>query len=136
MLAGLALVFCCVVMVKMKREKYLWIPALPTAWLLVCTLTAGWQKLFDADPKIGFLANARRFSDAAARGELLAPAKSIAEMQRVALNNTIDAGLTALFIAVMLAIVVLGTRAALAARRHHAPTARENAYVALESLAR
>ncbi len=136
MLAGMALVFCCVVMVRMKREKYLWIPLLPTAWLLVCTLTAGWQKLFHADPKIGFLANARRFGDAAARGEVLAPAKSIAEMQRVALNNTIDAGLTALFVAVLLATVVFGLRAALAARRSQAPTARENAYVALESIAR
>src|SRR3546814_3916256 len=41
MLAGIALIFCCVVMIKMKRERYLWIPALPTAWLLICTLTAG-----------------------------------------------------------------------------------------------
>ena len=87
MLAGLALVFCCVAMVKMKRERYLWIPALPTAWLLVCTMTAGWQKLFDADPKIGFLANARRFADAGARGEVLAPAKSLEEMQRIVFNN-------------------------------------------------
>ena len=31
MLAGIALTFCCVVMVKMKRERYLWIPLLPTA---------------------------------------------------------------------------------------------------------
>ena len=76
MLAGIALVFCCVVMVKMKREKYLWVPLVPTAWLLICTLTAGWQKLFHDDPKIGFLANARKFADAAARGEVLAPAKS------------------------------------------------------------
>src|SRR5688500_2618140 len=43
MLAGIALVFCSVVMVKMKREKFLWIPLIPTAWLLVCTLVAGWQ---------------------------------------------------------------------------------------------
>jgi carbon starvation protein len=136
MLAGIALVFCCVVMVKMKRERFLWIPLLPTAWLLICTLTAGWQKLFHADPKIGFLANARRFGDAAARGEVLAPAKSIEEMHRVMINNYVDAGLTALFVAVMLSIVYFGLRAALAARRIHAPTTRENDYVALESIAR
>ncbi|MES8771847.1 carbon starvation CstA 5TM domain-containing protein, partial [Cutibacterium acnes] len=96
MLAGMALVFCCVVMVRMKRERYLWIPLLPTAWLLVCTMTAGWQKLFHDDPRIGFLANARRFAEAAARGEVLAPAKSIDEMQRVVFNNYLDAGLCAL----------------------------------------
>ena len=136
MLAGLALVFCCVVMVKMKREKYLWIPLLPTAWLLVCTLTAGWQKLFDPNPKIGFIANARRFGDAAARGEVLAPAKSIEEMQRVVFNNYIDAGLTALFVSVVVAIVFFGLRAAFAARGSNVPSTRESGYVALESIPR
>ncbi len=136
MLAGIALIFCCVVMIKMKRERYLWIPALPTAWLLICTLTAGWQKLFHPDPKIGFLANARRFADAAARGEVLAPAKSIEEMQRVVFNNYIDAALCALFIVVMLSTLFFGIRAALAARRNAAPTAKENDYVALDALAR
>jgi carbon starvation protein CstA len=136
MLAGFALVFCCVVMVKMKREKYLWIPLLPTAWLLICTLTAGWQKLFHADPKIGFLANARKFAEAAARGEVLAPAKSLAEMERVVFNSYVNAGLAVLFMTVLLVLVVFGLRAALAARRSNAPTARESGYVALDSLAR
>jgi carbon starvation protein len=136
MLAGIALTFCCVVLVKMKRERYLWIPLLPTAWLLVCTLTAGWQKLFDSDPRMGFLANAARFSAAAARGEVLAPAASIAEMQRVAFNNRLDAALCALFIAVLLATVWFGLRAALAARRSEWPTSQESEHVALESLAR
>ena len=136
MLAGIALMFCCVVMVKMKRERYLWIPLLPTAWLLICTLTAGWQKLFHPDPKIGFLANAERFSAAASRGEVLGPASSLAEMQRVAFNNTLDAGLCALFIVVLLATVFFAARAALAARRTGSPTSKESEHVALESLAR
>jgi carbon starvation protein len=136
MLAGIALTFCCVVMVKMKRERYLWIPLLPTTWLLICTLTAGWQKLFHPDPKIGFLANAERFSAAASRGEILAPASSVAEMQRVAFNNTLDAGLCALFIVVLLATVFFAARAALAARRTGSPTSKESEHVALESLAR
>jgi carbon starvation protein len=136
MLAGIALVFCCVVMVKMKREKYLWIPLLPTSWLLICTLTAGWQKLFHTEPRIGLLANARRFAEAAGRSEVLAPATSIAETQRVAFNHYIDAGLCALFIAVLLATVFFGVKAAMAARRSRSPTTRESEYVALESLAR
>jgi carbon starvation protein len=136
MLAGIALIFCCVVLVKMKRERYLWIPLLPTAWLLVCTLTAGWQKVFHPDPRIGFLANAERFSAAASRGEILGPAASIDEMQRVAFNNTLDAVLCALLIAVLLATLCFGVRAALAARRIRSPTSRESEHVALESLAR
>jgi carbon starvation protein len=136
MLAGIALVFCSVVMVKMKREKFLWIPLIPTAWLLVCTLVAGWQKLFHDDPKIGFIANARKFADAAARGEVLAPAKSMEDMSRVVLNNYIDAGLCALFVAVVVATVFFGIRAALAARANNTPTSRESDYVALDAVAR
>jgi len=136
MLAGLALVFCSVVMVKMKREKFLWIPLIPTAWLLICTLTAGWQKLFHPDPKIGFIANARKFADAAARGEVLAPAKSMDDMSRVIFNNYLDAGLCALFVLVVLATVWFGIKAALAARRSNAPTAKESEYVAFDAVAR
>ncbi|WP_281273246.1 carbon starvation CstA family protein [Solilutibacter pythonis] len=133
MLAAIALIFCCVVMVKMKREKYLWIPALPTAWLLICTFAAGWQKLFHPDPKIGFLANARKFAEAAARGEVLAPAKSIEEMQRVVFNNQLDAALCMLFMAVVTLMLVFGLRAALAARRESAPTAKETPHVAFDA---
>jgi carbon starvation protein CstA len=136
MLAGLALVFACVALVKMKRERYLWVPLLPTAWLLICTMTAGWQKLFHNDPKIGFLANARRFADAAARGEVIAPAKSLDEMQRVVFNNTLNAGLCTLFMAVVVATVFFGVRAALAARRSATPTAQETEHVAFDALAR
>ena len=86
MLAGIALLLCTVVLVKMKRERYVWVTLVPTAWLLVTTLTAACRRS-SSDPKIGFLALARKFSDAAAEGTVLAPAKSIAEMQRVAFNN-------------------------------------------------
>jgi carbon starvation protein len=134
MLAGIALVFCCVIMVKMKREKYLWIPLLPTAWLLLCTLTASWQKIFHDDARIGFLASARRFTDAIARGEVVAPAKSIEEMRRLVFNYHVDVVLCAVFIVVVLSTVFFGARAALAARQAHAPTTRESDYVALDSV--
>src|SRR6185312_9907248 len=51
----------------------------PTAWLLVCTLTAGWMKAFSSDPRIGFYSLANKYSEAASAGTILAPAKSIAE---------------------------------------------------------
>jgi len=134
MLAGLAMIFVCATLVKMKRERYLWVAAVPTVWLLVCTLTAGWQKLFHADPKIGFLANVARFSDALARGEVLAPAKSLAEMQRVIFNNQLDAALCALFMGVVVLTFVFALRAALRARRSDAPTAMETPHVALDAV--
>jgi carbon starvation protein len=130
MLAGLALVFASVTLVKMKRERYLWITAAPMAWLLVCTLTAGWQKVFSADPRIGFLAHARKFGDALAQGQVLAPAKSLAEMARVVNNDRVDAALALLFMTVVVTVLLLGLRAALRARRSAVPTALESPHAA------
>jgi carbon starvation protein len=133
MLAGLALVFASVALVKMKRERYLWITAVPMAWLLVCTLTAGWQKVFAADPKLGFLAHAHKFGAALAQDQVLAPAKSLADMQRVVRNDYVDASLALLFMTVVLITGLLGLRAALRARRSAVPTALESPYVAADA---
>ena len=108
MLAGIALILCTVILFKMKRERYAWVTILPTLWLLVCTLTAGFQKVFSDNPKIGFLAHARKFEDALAAGQVLAPAKSLAEMQRVINNDYVDATLAGLFVAVVVAMAIYG----------------------------
>ncbi len=131
MLAGIALIFATVVLVKMKRTRFAWIPAAPATWLLICTLTAGWQKIFHENPKIGFMANAQRFSDALASGQLLAPAKTAGEMSRIVFNNYLDAGLCALFIAVLLSTLVFGVREIVRARHSPVPISKETPYVAL-----
>jgi carbon starvation protein CstA len=133
MLAGIALTYATVVLVKMKRAQYAWIPALPTFWLLACTLTAGWQKIFHENPKIGFVANAQRFSDAIASGQVLAPAKTLDEMGRIVFNNYLNAGLCALFIAVLLSTLAFGLREILRARRSSVPISQETPYVALHA---
>jgi carbon starvation protein len=108
MLAGIALITCTVVLFKMKRERYAWVTIVPTAWLLVCTLTAGLEKVFSSTPAIGFVSHAWKFSDALSAGKILAPAKTVEEMQRVVVNDYVDATLAALFIAVVLAMAVYG----------------------------
>lgn len=113
MLAAMALTFCCVALVRMRREKYLWVPLLPSTWLVVCTLSAGWLKLFSSDAKIGFLAHAKKFGEALARGETLAPAKSLPDMERIVRNDWINASMTAVLMLLVVALVVLGARAAL-----------------------
>ncbi|HXA36291.1 MAG TPA: carbon starvation CstA family protein [Steroidobacteraceae bacterium] len=125
MLAGIALLLCTSVLVKMKRERYVWVTLLPTAWLLITTLTAGVQKIFHPDPKIGFLALAHKFSDAAAQGKVLAPAKSIAEMQRVAFNNYLDAVVCGVFVVLVLAMCFFALKICLQALRQAQPTAAE-----------
>ena len=125
MLAAVALVLATVVLFRMKRERYAWVTILPASWLVLCTVTASLMKLFSADPRVGFLAHASRFSEAAARGEVLAPARSLAEMGRVVMNDRIDAALCALFLAVVVSIIGYGIRTCLAARRIGAPSVSE-----------
>jgi carbon starvation protein len=108
MLAGIALILCTVVLFKMKRERYAWVTIVPTVWLLVCTLTAGLEKIFSSTPAIGFVSHAWRFSDALSAGKILAPAKTIEEMQRVIINDYVDATLAAVFVAVVVAMAVYG----------------------------
>jgi carbon starvation protein len=135
MLAAIALTFACVCLVRMKRERYLWVALVPTAWLAICTLTAGWQKVFSGDIKIGFVAHARLFAGELDQGRLLAPAKSLAEMREIVRNDYIDATLAAIFMLLVAAMLVFGARAALAARRSRVATARETPYVALSGAA-
>ena len=108
MLAAIALTLCTVVLFRMKRQAYAWVTVLPTIWLAVCTLTAGWQKLFDAVPAIGFLAHAQRFGTALAEGRVLPPARTLAEMQRVVTNDYVDAAMCAVFMAVVVSMLVYG----------------------------
>ena len=125
MLAAVALVLATVVLVKMKKQRYMWVTVMPTVWLLACTLTAGWQKVFSDNPKIGFLAHAAKFSAAAENGEVLAPAKSIEQMQQVIFNDYVDAALASMFVLVVLSITFFGIRKVLQALRHAHPTVRE-----------
>ena len=125
MLAAIALMLATTVLLRMKQDRYAWVTALPCAWLLICTLSAGWLKLFSADPKVGFLAHARLFGEAADSGRVLAPAKSMAEMQAIVFNDRVDAILVGVFLIVVLALLAFTIRTCLAARRADKPTAHE-----------
>ncbi|WP_343528036.1 carbon starvation CstA family protein [Sphingomonas sp.] len=125
MLAAVALMLATVVLFRMKKDRFAWITVIPTMWLLACTLTAGWLKIFSSDPRVGFLAHAEKFSSAAAEGKLLAPAKTMAEMGRIVFNDRIDAGLCAIFLGVVLAILVYAVRTCLIARRIDRPSITE-----------
>lgn len=133
MLAAIALILATCVLFKLKRERFAWVTVLPTLWLLACTLTAGWQKMFDADPKVGFLAHAAKYQAALAEGKLLAPAKSMAQMQQIVFNDYVDATLAGVFMFVVVAVAVFGVRAVLIARRENKPTAQETPFEPMPS---
>ncbi len=62
MLAAIALTLCTVVLFKMKRTRYAWVTIVPTAWLVVCTVTAGLEKVFSTDTAVGFVSHALKFA--------------------------------------------------------------------------
>jgi carbon starvation protein len=128
LLAGIALTLATVVLFKMKRDQFAWVTAIPTLWLLVCTLTAGWQKIFDANPKISFVTHAQKLSAALAEGKIVAPAKSLEQMQRMIFNDYLDAALCGLFMLVVVSTVIYGLLAIVRARRASQPTAQETPY--------
>jgi carbon starvation protein len=106
MLAAIALIYCTVVLFKMKRQRFAWVTLVPTVWLVVCTVTAGLEKVFSPDPKVGFLSHAAKFADAAAAQKVLAPAKSLEDMSRIVFSDRLDATLAALAVAIVLAMVI------------------------------
>ncbi|WP_028450827.1 MULTISPECIES: carbon starvation CstA family protein [Chitinibacter] len=106
MLASMALLLGTVILFKMKKERYAWVTLVPTAWLFVTSMTAGWQKIFHENPKIGFLAQAQRIQNALAEGTVLAPAKSLADMERIVFNNQINAVLCGFFMLVALTMLI------------------------------
>jgi carbon starvation protein len=106
MLAAIALTLCTVVLFKMKRQRYAWVTIVPTVWLVVCTVTAGLEKAFSGDPKIGFFAQAGKFAAALADGKVLAPAKTVGDMGRIVFNNYLDGALALVFVAVVLSTLL------------------------------
>jgi len=106
MLAAIALILCTVILFKMKRERFAWITIVPTVWLVICTVTAGLEKVFDPDPEVGFISHALKFSRALEAHHVLAPARSLGTMSRVITNDYVDAGLAALAVALVVIMII------------------------------
>jgi carbon starvation protein len=96
LLAVVALCLATTVILKMTRARYALATLLPLLWLSAVTFTAGFQKLFDASPKIGFLAAARKLSADLAAGTV--PAEKIATTHRLIFNQRLDAVVAAAFL--------------------------------------
>jgi len=135
MLAGIALILATCVLFKMKQDRFAWITIIPATWVIVCTLTAAWQKIFDENPRIGFLAHANQYKDAIEDCIILAPAKSIEQMQQVIFNDYVNASLAGLFMTVLISMLFFGIRAVLQARAISHPTVKEAPFELLPTYA-
>jgi len=131
MLAGIALMLATVVLIKMKRQRFIWVTLLPATWLLICTTTAGFIKLFDSDPAVGFLALASKYKTALDAGQVLAPAKTIDQMQHVIFNAYTNAVLTALFLFVVFSILFYAIKVGVSAWGSKERTDKEAPFQAL-----
>ncbi len=127
MLAGMALMLCAVVLFKMKRQRYARVALVPTARLLICTLTAGWQKAFSPDAKVGFPAIANKFRAMIDSGNI--PSQyTESQLAQLVFNNRLDAGLTIFFMVVVVVLALFSIKTALAALKEPKPTAKETPY--------
>jgi carbon starvation protein len=121
LLAAVALTVCTTLLIKSGRLKWAWVTGIPLAWDATVTLTASYQKVFSADPKLGFFAQRDKFQDAIAAGKVTAPAKSMDQMHAVVTNSTVD-GVLAAFFAILVIIVILdATRICIKAIRSPEP---------------
>ncbi len=104
LLAVVALCVATSILIKMKKARYCWVTILPMLWLVLVTLTAGYQKIFHSDPRIGFLSEAGRLENRIAAG-MVSP-EQIVTVQRQIFNNRLDAFVTGLFLAMVLVILI------------------------------
>jgi carbon starvation protein len=108
LLACVALCVGTTIIIKMNKARYAWITLVPMVWLVLATQVAGYQKMFDPNPRIGFLAEADRLGGLITSGQV--PPESIEATQRLIFNNRLDAVVTALFAVLVLVIVIDSTR--------------------------
>jgi carbon starvation protein len=96
LLATVALCLATTIIIKMHRGKYAAVTLVPLAWLVAVTFTASWHKLFDPNPRVGFLAQA----------EVLAAGPATGATARLIFNNRLDAAVTGVLV-VMVALVLV-----------------------------
>jgi carbon starvation protein len=131
LLAAVALVVATTVLLKMGRLRWIWVTLAPTAWLVTVTMTASYQKIFDPNPRIGFLSYAKVLAAQIASGQI--PAAKLVETQRLIFNQRLDAGVTAVLavmIIVLIAEAIVQWYSILSRRR--APVLHESPYVATQ----
>lgn len=130
MLASVALVLGTVVLVKMKRTRYIWVTMLPAIWLLICTTWALSLKLFSTNPQMeGFFYMAGEYKARILAGGAELTGQQITNMNHIIVNNYTNAGLSILFLIVVYSILFYGIRTAMKALRADKPVTNETPYV-------
>ena len=125
LLAAVALSVGTTILIKSGKARYAWVTVMPLIWVLATTLTAGWQKIFAADPRLGFLAHR-----ALVEGQIAAGAMEAARGARLMFNDGLDATLSAVFMIATVLVVLASVREwVLVLTRRKPAVARESPFV-------
>jgi carbon starvation protein len=110
LLAAVALTVATTILIKMGKLKYIWVTLVPLAWDAVVTLTASWQKIFHADPRIGFFAQRSAAQEALANGEPFTGTSTLAQTEQIITNATVDGILSIIFALAIIVVIVDAAR--------------------------
>ena len=125
LLAAVALCVGTTILIKAGKARYAWITLAPLAWVLTVTLTAGWQKVFAEDPRLGFLAHAAETAGQVAAGTIEATRGA-----RLMFNDRLDAAIALGFMVVTVLVVLASAREwVLVLTRRRPATAKESPFV-------
>jgi carbon starvation protein len=94
LLATVALCVATTIVIKMGKARYAAVTMGPLLWLVAVTFTASWHKVFDPNPRIGFLSHAAQLSAGTAANA------------RLIFNDRLDAVVTGALI-VMVALILI-----------------------------
>jgi carbon starvation protein len=108
LLAAIALTVVTVVVVKRGLLKWAWIPGIPLLWDLTVTLTASWQKIFSADPKLGYWKQHSICRAAQEAGKLCLTAKSPGDVDKIVRNTFIQGTLSIVFASLVVIVFAAG----------------------------
>ncbi len=126
LLATVALCVATTIIIKMGRARYAAVTLVPLAWLVAVTFSASYYKIFDPNPRIGFLAHARILAESAA-----ATGSTAAATTRLIFNDRLDAAVTGILILLIAIILVESTAEWIRILRgRKQPVLRESPFVA------
>ena len=102
LLATVALCVATTIIIKMHRAKYAIVTLVPLAWLVAVTFTASWHKIFDSNPRVGFLAQARVLA--------ASPVPISSATVQLIFNNRLDAAVTGALVVMVTLVLVESLR--------------------------
>ena len=104
LLATVALCVGTTIIIKMGKAKYAYLTMIPLVWLVIVTMTAGYQKIFSPDVRLGFLSHAQWVRDGLAAGTLPANLQAAEVANRLIFNDYLNTAVAGFF---MLSVVVI-----------------------------